>query len=133
MPQYPGSPAGPDASAGVTLGRFRFAVVYRHAGGDEGRTIHVFGPTRAEAEAEVLRFDCFKGQPHYHLGFSNRDVPFIPIDAADPFAWALAELGNHSADLLNRAGALPMNAGEAASMTDVVEQLRQTFPATPPQ
>jgi hypothetical protein len=98
-------------------------VVYRHAGDDEGLTLHVFGPA-AGGEQEVLRFDCFRRQPHYHLGWSYRDEPLVPIAAADPFAWSLEQLRTNPQALLQRAHAEPMRPEELSLLPAVIDDLR---------
>lgn len=51
------------------VGPYRLAMVYRHVTGDQGPTIHVFGPVEGQ-DREILRFDCFDNAPHFHLGIS---------------------------------------------------------------
>lgn len=95
-------------------GRYQFVVEYRDVEIDHGLTLHIYGPTKESQREEVLRFDCFANQPHYHLAWSYRQAPFVPIHAADPFAWTLALLRDNAEDLLRRASALPMYAEELA-------------------
>ena len=96
----------PDLSNAVQtfVGPYKLALAYRAFSVDEGLTIHVFGPVEG-AEHEILRFDCFKHHPHYHLGFSYLDVPREPIDDPNPFNWALGELSDRFPDYLARARA----------------------------
>ena len=107
-----------------TVGRFRVRVAYRHVSTDEGVTLHVFGPTDA-GEEEVLRFDCFKNQPHYHLGWSYRSEPFIPIESADPLAWAIEQLRSQPNELLSAAGALPFDDQELTELSHELENIRE--------
>ena len=102
-------------------GRFRFEVAYRDLGDDRGLAIHVFGPTSTTPDAEVLRFDCFEKQPHYHVAWSYRNDPFIPIEAEDPFSWAVAKLTNDLPKLLEQAAALPMNETEQSKTAETLE------------
>ena len=96
----------PDLSDAVEnfVGPYKLAMVYRQFSVDEGLTIHVFGPVEGE-QHEILRFDCFKNHPHYHLGFSYLDVPRETIDDPNPFNWALGQLAQRFPDYLARAGA----------------------------
>lgn len=98
-------------------GRFTLQVQYRNVDGDSGLCIHVFGPTAISAREEVLRFDCFNNQPHYHLAWSYRRDPFITIEDSDPFSWALGKLRTNINELLQ--------AAEAVEMTPVELQLLQ--------
>lgn len=96
----------PDLSNAVenVVGPYKLAMVYRQFSVDEGLTIHVFGPVDGE-EHEILRFDCFKNHPHYHLGFSYLDEPRETIDDPNPFNWTLGALAQHFPDYLARARA----------------------------
>ncbi len=114
-------PAESDLSD-LELGRFRFRLLARQAGGDGGITIHVFGPV-ASSQEEVLRFDCFEKRPHYHLGWSYRQESFVPIDAEDPLAWALDALRTRTPELLERADAEPMTGRELELLSRVAAQL----------
>ena len=107
----------------LVLGSLRFRVVYRVLSSDEGIAIHVFGPTRAGSEEEVLRFDCFANEPHYHLGWSYRDEPFIRITAPNPLTWTLHAIENRLGALLDEAGAAPMTETERAGLPEIVVQL----------
>ena len=96
----------PDLSNAVenAVGPYKLAMAYRQFSVDEGLTIHVFGPVDGE-EHEILRFDCFRNHPHYHLGFSYLDEPRETIDDPNPFHWTLGALQQHFPDYLARARA----------------------------
>src|SRR5262249_40565544 len=56
---------------------------------------------------EVLRFDCFERQPHYHYAWSKNDH-YVPLDTAaegDPVQWTLARLRTRLPAMLIRADA----------------------------
>ena len=86
------------------VGPYRLAMVYRHVTGDQGPTIHVFGPVEGE-DREILRFDCFDNVPHVHLGISYLDEPVQMIDSSNPFEWALDEIVERLPDYLARSQA----------------------------
>ena len=86
------------------VGPYRLAMVYRHVTGDQGPTIHVFGPVEGE-DREILRFDCFDNVPHVHLGISYLDEPVQMIDSPKAFEWALDELVERFPDYLTRSRA----------------------------
>ena len=92
-----------DAAEG-RVGPYRLAMVYRHVTGDQGPTIHVFGPVEGQ-DREILRFDCFDNVPHVHLGISYLDEPVQMIDSPNPFEWALEELVERFPDYLARSRA----------------------------
>lgn len=86
------------------VGPYRLAMVYRNVTGDQGPTIHVFGPVQGQ-DREILRFDCFDNVPHVHLGISYLDEPVQMIDSPHPFEWALEELVERLPDYLARSRA----------------------------
>ena len=69
------------------------AIEYHRLQNDQGICIHVFGGPDDQQD-EVLRFDCFERQPHYHYVCSKNDH-YVPLDTAaegDPVQWTLARL-----------------------------------------
>ena len=107
------------------VGPYRLALVNRDVGADGGPTVHVFGPVDG-AQVEILRFDCFRKAPHYHLGISYADNPVVPIDAEDPLAWVLGELDGGLPGFLERACAPnELEAGWEETMSRVVVELGQ--------
>jgi len=83
---------------------------------DRGVSIHVFAQIGSEHQ-EVLRFDCFQEDPHYHYvswaARSNEMLHLDPIADGDPLAWALERLRTRLPQMLERAGAV-----EAAARLD---------------
>jgi len=84
---------------------------------DRGVSLHVFAEVRGRRE-EVLRFDCFQEDPHYHYvcweARSNEMLHVDPVADGDPLAWALERIRTRLPQMLERAGA-----GEAASRVDL--------------
>lgn len=99
------------------LGRFVFSMEYRDVGNDKGLTLRVLGPTASSPQEEVLRFDCFENQPHYHVGFSTSP---LPIEAPDPFQWIIEKLRREFGRLLVDAGGLALNVDEENALADVL-------------
>ena len=123
MALFPGEKAAPSSGKDITLGRFRFRVVYRLAEDDQGLTIHVFGP-RLGSKEEVLRFDCFRNQPHYHLGWSYRDERFVEILDPAPFSWAVHQIRFSMNELLVLAEADSMDDSELAGLSDAADAVQ---------
>ncbi|NQZ98663.1 MAG: hypothetical protein HRU01_19345 [Myxococcales bacterium] len=75
---------------------------------DRGVSIHVFGSAGGES-LELLRFDCFEEDPHYHYiswhDKKNEMVHLDPIADGDPLAWTLERLRLRLPHMLERAGA----------------------------
>ena len=59
----------------IEVGNIRFGLEYRHIPqiSDEGMAIHVLSDVAGQ-EVELLAFDCFEGDPHYHYGPRNEDI-----------------------------------------------------------
>jgi hypothetical protein len=84
----------------------RMSVVYRHTGGDEGLTFDITTAGEKEGGARVLRFDCFKKTPHYHVGPSGKspvhDMKNEGIE--DPLRWTLDQLKTRLPSMVTEAG-----------------------------
>jgi hypothetical protein len=84
---------------------------------DRGVSIHVFAEIGGERQ-EVLRFDCFQEDPHYHyVSWSRRSNEMLHIDPVadgDPLAWALERIRTRLPQMLERAGA-----ADAAAKVDL--------------
>jgi len=84
---------------------------------DRGVSLHVFAEVGGE-RLEVLRFDCFQEDPHYHYvcwaARSNEMLHLDPVADGDPLAWALERLRTRLPQMLERAGA-----AEAAARVDL--------------
>lgn len=62
---------------------------------DEGLSVHVFDAAHDE---EMLRFDCFDDQPHYHYIYDDKDDPhldrvdFDELALGDMYPWVMQTL-----------------------------------------
>ena len=89
----------------VTAGGVRIEIRHRRLGKDSGLSFEVYGGEEAPSR-EVLRFDCFKLRPHFHLIGSGRSK-MEPIDketAPDPVKWTLTRLKGDLRSLILQAG-----------------------------
>ncbi len=83
------------------LGPIRLEVEHRSPGPAGGPTLRV---KRTSDGHELLRFDCFAHQAHWHLDSDGRDeVTPIPF-AVESLDWTLAELRRDLAGYLAKAG-----------------------------
>lgn len=89
----------------IKLGRLEFHVSQRNLGADGGPSIEIYGHP-AGKRAQVLRFDCFRRAPHYHLDpeYDDEQLGLDPAEARDPLAWALLQIRENIPDLLRTAG-----------------------------
>ncbi|HXH11785.1 MAG TPA: hypothetical protein VNP04_18730 [Alphaproteobacteria bacterium] len=72
---------------------------------DQGVCIQVVGQVGGK-ETELLRFDCFDHNPHYHYGPENKNVRIMldPTLTGNPIGWTIKQLGTKLPEMLTRAG-----------------------------
>lgn len=84
---------------------------------DRGVSLHVVARQDGE-DRELLRFDCFQEDPHYHYvswrAKSNEMVHLDPVADGDPLTWALDRLRARLLPMLIRA-----DAADVAKKVDV--------------
>ena len=102
-------------------GNIRFGLEKRTLGDDGGLAIHVLtdlcgNPSREYSEeTEILAFDCFRLQPHYHYGPRNKNLRYYwdKTVVPDTLEWTM--------DVLKAGKLRPMI--EAAGYPDVARDL----------
>ena len=90
----------------VESGPIRFGIEFRELKNDRGIAMHVLGDVGDE-EIELLTFDCFENNPHYHYGprAKNQRLYLDTTTVTDPLRWALDLFkGGKLAPMLDRAG-----------------------------
>jgi hypothetical protein len=90
----------------IEAGNIRFGLEYRHIGATEGMAIHVLSDVAGQ-EIELLAFDCFKEEAHYHYGPRNKNIRFYwdRTTVPDPLKWTLDQFkGRKLASMIDRAG-----------------------------
>jgi hypothetical protein len=90
----------------IEAGNIRFGLEYRDLGRDRGMAIHVLGDVAGQ-EIELLAFDCFEKEPHYHYGPRNKNVRLYWDKTAvpDTLRWTLDQFkGRKLPAMLQRAG-----------------------------
>jgi hypothetical protein len=82
-----------------------FDVEYRVFGGDRGPAVRVFGEVDGR-NVQLLRFDCFEKDPHYHYDPDGKDfhLHMNPETVPDPVAWTLGELRMNLPVMIRAAG-----------------------------
>lgn len=86
-------------------GGVELRVDERSFGGDGGPSVRVYGEAAGE-NIQLLRFDCFRNEPHYHYDPSGKNE-HLHLDKAsvpDPIAWTIEKLGNDLAAMIRTAG-----------------------------
>jgi hypothetical protein len=89
----------------IPAGGVTFHVEYRVFGGDRGPAIRVLGEVEGR-EVQLLRFDCFEKDPHYHFDPDGKDfhLHLNRETVPDSLAWALGELGLNLRTMIRAAG-----------------------------
>lgn len=89
----------------VGEGKIKFGMEYRDLLSDQGLCIHALGEVDGE-EVELLRFDCFDHQPHYHYGPEKRNVRLMldKTTEGDSLDWTLTQLNQQLPAMVKRAG-----------------------------
>ncbi len=85
----------------VELGGLVFGVLRRDIGDDGGHSIEIYGA--ADRETQVLRFDVFRKDPHYHMPPSAKGQLSL-ADAGDPMKWALEQTRENLPEMIRKAG-----------------------------
>lgn len=105
------------------LGPIRFVVEHRAVGADGGPTLRVCDQSGGR---ELLRFDCFAKNPHWHVDPSGNEV--IRKIEGSPIDWTLSELRGGLSALLARAEFTAELPGGYDSVLDAVEDALRNPP-----
>jgi hypothetical protein len=116
----------------IEAGNIRFGLEMRTVGQDGGIAIHVLGDV-ARQEVELLAFDCFRINPHYHYGpmAKNERIFWDTTLVPDPFHWTIDQfMRGKLPAMLERAGyptiAAALDEGLiAAKLPDVEAKARE--------
>ncbi len=87
------------------VGGVELHVDQRNFGSDGGPSVRVYGEANGE-NVQLLRFDCFRKDPHYHYDPSGKndqrhlDKTSVP----DSVAWTIEQLGQNLAEMIHAAG-----------------------------
>jgi predicted DNA-binding ribbon-helix-helix protein len=129
------------AEQGLTIGvsGLRFNVRYAQArSGDRGPSLRIYGDVEGKS-TQLLRFDCFEKQPHFHYDpeGKNNQLRMDTANVSDPIAWSLDYLRGNVASLIRIAGysdlAQQVDEGMIAAALPTVEKaLRDSIPAEMP-
>ena len=89
----------------IPVGGVRINVEYRSFGGDRGPAVRVYGDVDGKP-VQLLRFDCFENDPHYHYDPECHDDhrKLDDQEVPDPVAWTLAQLAGNLVSMIRTAG-----------------------------
>ena len=120
----------------IGVSGLRFNVRYANARtGDRGPSLRIDGDVEGKP-VQLLRFDCFEKQPHFHYDpeGKNNQLRMDKANVSDPITWSMDYLRGNVADLVRIAGysALAEQVDEgmiAAALPTVEKALRDSVPA----
>lgn len=94
-----------DQEATFRAGSIEFTVEYRHFGGDEGPALRVYGQDQGR-RVQLLRFDCFQRNPHYHFDPSGKDERLELSQEVTPdlVSWTLQQVRQNLKPMIRLAG-----------------------------
>jgi hypothetical protein len=90
----------------IDSGAIRFGLEFRELSVGRGLAVHVLG-TVAEQEIEILAFDCFDTDPHYHYGPRNKNIRIYwdQTSVPNPLRWTLDQFKDRKLSaMIERAG-----------------------------
>jgi len=129
------------AEQGLTIGvsGLRFNVRYANVRtGDRGPSLRIYGDVEGKP-VQLLRFDCFENQPHFHYDpeGKNNQLRMDKANVSDPITWSMDYLRGNFTSLVRIAGysALAEQLDEGAltaALPTVEKALRDTIPADMP-
>ena len=106
------------------IGGVELHVDNRDIGADGGPSVRVYGEVDGE-NVQLLRFDCFRKDPHYHYDPSGKndqrhlDKASVP----DSVAWTIEQLGQNLVEMIHTAGYAGV--AEAVDQTEVTQILSE--------
>jgi hypothetical protein len=90
----------------INAGPIDIAMSYRaEIMNDQGMCLQVYSEIDGH-DTEILRFDCFDQDPHYHYGPENHNIR-LHLDkttAGNPLGWTIGNLRNNLSDMVRRSG-----------------------------
>jgi hypothetical protein len=112
-------------------GNVRFSVEHRSFGSDRGPAVRVFGEVDGK-ERQLLRFDCFENDPHYHYDPDGRNEQLHLSPELDTVSWAADHIERNLAVMIRLAGYPELAAGlESDEVAAALPQVRAALQSRP--
>ena len=89
----------------IAAGGLEFFLENRTTGQDDGPSLRVFG-TIDGTRVQLLRFDMFRNQPHYHYAPAGQNLRYDldPLTVDDGIGWVISLLRSKISPMLAKAG-----------------------------
>lgn len=107
------------------VGGVELHVDKRNFGSDGGPSVRVYGEVDGE-NVQLLRFDCFRKDPHYHYDPSGKNDQHSLDKASvpDSVAWTIEQLGQNLVEMIHTAGyAGVAGAVDQTAVTEVLAEV----------
>ena len=106
------------------VGGIELHVDNRDIGEDGGPSVRVYGEADGE-NIQLLRFDCFRKDPHYHYDPSGKNDQrhLDKASVSDSVAWTIEQLGENLVEMIHTAGYTSV--AEAVDQTAVTQVLSE--------
>jgi len=116
----------------VPLGGLQFEVLNREVGEDHGMSIEVYA--ESDLDTQLLRFDCFHDDPHYHVPPSAPGQLNIDKEKhGDGLNWSLEKIRDSVVPLIKQAGFTDVAQNlDQAIFSSEWEKIKQACEAAPP-
>ena len=115
------------------VGKLSFAVENRTFGKDGGPALRVFGDVDGEP-VQVLRFDCFRQDPHYHYDPSGKNEMHHLDKNDDNVGWSMTQVRTKLDEMIRTAGyddlADSVDMDAVRTTADQIEEALRTEPET---
>ena len=87
------------------VGGIELHVENRGLDDNRGPAVRVFGNVDGTS-VQLLRFHCFRKNPHYHYAPSGQNdvYPMNKNATLDPINWTIKQLGQHLVEMIRTAG-----------------------------
>jgi hypothetical protein len=117
----------------LALGGLEFEVLRREVGEDSGTSIEIFGEVAGQ-RTQVLRFDCFQKDPHYHMPpAAPGQLAIDPARVGDPLEWALACTRERLPEMVRAAGYADLaDKLDGAALRAGADRVRELVANAPP-
>jgi hypothetical protein len=116
----------------IEAGNIRFGLEMRTVGPDGGPAIHVLGDVAGQ-EIELLAFDCFGANPHYHYGprYKNERIFIDRTVVPDSLTWTLTLFKNGKLPTMLRRAGYPTIAAalDEDLVNDKIQEVESTLRA----
>jgi len=112
-----------DRATELDIGGLQFEASFRGA----GATLRVFGSVAGQ-RTELLRFDDFIDEPHYHVPAEGDAIMFDRAILGEPLDWFISQVRDHLDELLTTAGFAEVLPGvDLRAVTDNAEKIRKAM------